>query len=138
MPAVDQCHEQVKRALQKDGWQLLAEQYRLYVPKERQLYVDLYLSRQVNGTREQLLLTEVKCFPERSAITTELYQAVGQYLFYRDKIDVLKLSAILYLAMPLHVFEYLDDSVERVMRRYEIHTVVIDLDAERVVRWIKY
>lgn len=32
MPALDTCHPQIIAALQKDGWQIVAEQHRLRIP----------------------------------------------------------------------------------------------------------
>jgi hypothetical protein len=79
MPAFDQCHDQVVRALQRDGWQTAEEQY-LVATDERYIFVDLRMVRQVNGTTEQIMLLEAKCFPENSPFTKELYQAIGQYM----------------------------------------------------------
>jgi hypothetical protein len=58
MPALDQCHPQVVRALENDGWQVESSPYKLESGVRRS-YVDLLLSRQVNGTREQAILVEV-------------------------------------------------------------------------------
>jgi hypothetical protein len=81
MPKLDQCHEQVVRALQKDGW-VVNTPYSLFVHKRR-AYVDLSAMRQVNGTRQQILLVEVKCFADRKSSADELYGAIGQYIIYR-------------------------------------------------------
>jgi hypothetical protein len=71
MPAFDQCHEQVVRALQKEGWNVEAEQVTLSLGKRR-IFVDLRAVRGVNGNRQQIMLIEVKCFPSSTTVNEEL------------------------------------------------------------------
>ena len=75
MPALDQCHDQVVRALQKDGWQLEKAPFKLYV-HPRTAYVDVAMSRGVNGNRQHIMLVEVKCFPDPNNHSRELYTAI--------------------------------------------------------------
>ncbi len=137
MPALDQCHDQVVRALQKDGWQLEASPSRLYLPY-RYVYVDLRMSRRVNGKWEQLMLVEVKCFPDENNTTPDLYLALGQYLIYRTIVLELNLSVPLYLSVPEHIFaEIFDPAVMRTIRDNQINIVVINLEQEKVIKWIE-
>lgn len=85
MPALDHCHEQVLRALQNDGWRIEYTPVRIYLPY-RTIYIDVGISQGTNGTRQQILVVEVKCFPDAYDTTRELYAAFGQYLIYRAMI----------------------------------------------------
>jgi len=137
MPALDQCHEQVVSALQKAGWQLEKSPFKLFV-NPRTAYVDLNLSRGVNGTRQQIMLVEVKCFPDESSHSRELYAAIGQYLIYRAMLLTMDIPYSLYLSVPIHIFQELfDDSVMRVVHESQIKIIVVDLENERVTQWIE-
>jgi len=137
MPAFDQCHDQVVRALQKDGWRIEDQPFRLILPP-RVGYVDLRLSYGTNGTREQIILLEIKCFPDEDSTTRDLYTAIGQYLVYRAMIYELDLPYGLYLAVPQDIFaQIFDSSVMRVVNESKIKLVIVDLDMENVVQWIQ-
>lgn len=137
MPKFDQCHNQVVKALEADGWHLEAAPSKLYL-SYRYGYVDLRMSRGRNGRSEQILLVEVKCFPDEKSTTRELYESVGQYLIYRAMIMELKYDYSLYLAVPQHIFNRIfDQAVMRTITETRIKLVVIDLEAERVVQWVE-
>jgi XisH protein len=72
MPSYDQCHEQVMRALQKDGWQIDEQQVPIKLD-QRKVFVDMRVGRVMNGSRQQMLLLEVKCFPDAQNTTQEIY-----------------------------------------------------------------
>ena len=79
MPRLDDCHEQVVHALEKDGWNVDDKPRRL-IHQERLVFIDIQAARGTNGSRQQILLAEVKCFPDRERTTQELYIAFGQYI----------------------------------------------------------
>jgi len=136
MPAFDQCHEQVVRALQKDGWRLEQTAVKLFFD-DRYAYVDMKVSRGINGNREQMLLVEVKCFPDKNSTTRDLYAAIGQYLVYRAMIRALDQSIEIYLSIPSSIFnEVFDDIVLHVIEESRINVVVINLETETIVKWI--
>ncbi|MBI5667494.1 MAG: hypothetical protein HZC41_05755 [Chloroflexi bacterium] len=137
MPAFDQCHDQVVRALQKEGWTLESSPHKLSLPP-RVVYVDLQMSRRTNGTREHMMLVEVKCFPDEASTTHDLYSSIGQYLVYRAMIQELELPFSLYLAVPETIFELVfDQPIMRVIQESDIRIVVINLGREEVVKWIR-
>jgi hypothetical protein len=74
--AIDACEPQVIRALEKEGWQILAKPY-LIVTLVRNLYADLSLQKFQNGSSEQIIVLEVKCFTNPGSDLTEFYTAVG-------------------------------------------------------------
>ncbi len=80
--AFDVCHEQIVHALEKEGWRVTKQQAKLNTTL-RQIFVDIFAERGINGSRQQILLVEVKCFPDRESTTQELYISIGQYLIYR-------------------------------------------------------
>ncbi|MBC7810644.1 MAG: fatty-acid oxidation protein subunit alpha [Burkholderiales bacterium] len=137
MPALDQCHHQVVRALQKAGWIITNQPYNVSA-LDRQVYVDVRAVQSVNGHREQILLLEVKCFLDKLSITTELYIAVGQYIFYRTMLKELNDDTPLYLSVPETAYvEFFDEIVRRIMRENRIKLLIVDLKTETIVRWIE-
>jgi hypothetical protein len=137
MSRLDQCHYQVVRALEKDGWTIHDLPARFQIP-DRTIYVDIEASRQTNGTHEQIMLAEVKCFPDIDSTTRELYIAVGQYMIYRSVLKRANVKIPLYLAIPEPIYTLVfDDSVHDMISEAKIKVVVVDLLEEVVRQWIE-
>jgi hypothetical protein len=84
MSAIDSCEPSVNRAFEKDGWRLLAKPYSLPIEARRFVYADFSIERGVNGSSEQFLVVEVKCFTKAEDDLVELYRAIGQYLHHLE------------------------------------------------------
>jgi hypothetical protein len=85
MPAIDQCHQQVVRALEKEGRVVAPKPYTLPVPASSYpLFVDIEAHQVSAGEDKAILLVEIRCFSDESAATTDLYIALGQYIVYRS------------------------------------------------------
>jgi hypothetical protein len=137
MSRYDNCHHQVVRALEKDGWQVEDVPLRLELP-ERTVYIDIEASRKTNGSRQQVMLAEVKCFPSSKATTTELYIAVGQYIIYRAILIEMRIPTPVYLAVPEDVYlTVFDSAVQRAFRDSRIKMVIVNLDEEVIKQWIE-
>jgi hypothetical protein len=69
MPQLDQCYDQVVRALQKAGWEVGEYPYILPIPGRRPLQIDIYARRTANSHPQVIIIVEVKCFgDERSEL----------------------------------------------------------------------
>ncbi len=137
MPRLDDCHEQVVRALEKDGWVVAKKQLKLYA-EDRQIFIDVRASRGSNGTQQQILLVEVKCFPDRESTTQELYIAFGQYIMYRAVLAELNIQSPLYLAVPEDVFtETFDPTALRAVKDNHIKLITVNLETEAITRWME-
>lgn len=137
MPNIDSCHHQVVRALEKDGWRLERAQYNI-IWGRRRIYVDGLFSRGANGTQEHLFLLEIKCFSDTQQITHDIYTSIGQYRVYRHMIDITEPELPLYLSVPSNIYdEYFDDLLRDIFDADGIKMVIVDLDTERVVTWIR-
>lgn len=134
--ALDQCHQQVVKALEKDGWMVAKKPTKLY-SEDRQVFIDILAERGANGSQEQIILSEVKCFPDRNDTTREIYIAFGQYLVYRALIAELKRQIPLYLAIPEDAYQTIFDPViQRVVNDNQVKLLVVDLETEIITRWI--
>ena len=137
MPALDQCHEHVVHALTKAGWKVEPKPYQLLIER-RGVFIDLEISGNFAGEREQILLVEVKCFPDRTSTTRDLYTAIGQYLVYRAMLELTGNSIPLYLSVPEDIFATLfDASITKAFEDNQIKLIVIDLASEVITQWIR-
>ena len=136
MPALDLCHPHVVRALTKAGWVVQSAPFKLSNDL-RTVYIDLSITIGANGDRQQILLVEVKCFPDRKSTTRDLYTAIGQYLVYRAMLETIGLDLPLFLAVPDDIYSQIfDTSVLKAITTSQIKIVVIDLVTETITRWI--
>lgn len=137
MPRLDNCHPIVVRALEKAGWTVNDAPFKVK-RLNRQIYIDVEASRRANGSRQQILLAEVKCFPDTSSITTELYTAIGQYLIYQAMLAELSIEIPLYLAVPEETYKNEFDSVvQRAINECKMKLLIVNLEAERIIQWIE-
>ncbi len=135
MPAFDTCHEQVVRALQKEGWRVDDRPPRLS-HLGRVIIIDIRAVRRANGRSQQILLVEVKCFPDRNTTTRELYIALGQYLIYRAMLAERRADMPLYLAIPDDAYrDIFDSTVQRAISDNQIKMVIVNLAAETITEW---
>ena len=135
MPSFDQCHNQVMRALQKDGWRVTEQQVPMKLGRRR-VFIDLRATHGANGSRQELALIEVKCFPDPQNTSQDIYTAIGQYILYRAMLRELELDISLYLSIPEVIYnDVFDTIVQRAVAESQIKLVIVNLDKERVVRW---
>ncbi len=135
MPRLDDCHEQVVHALENDGWRVDDRPRRL-IHEERLVFIDIQAAKGINGSRQQILLAEVKCFPDRERTTQELYIAFGQYIVYRALLAQEEIDLPLYLAVPLDAYEQIFDStVMRAISDNKVKLVIVNLETETISQW---
>lgn len=138
MPAIDQCEEQVIRALEKADWLVTHHPFAIRIDKSRAgyVYADLRLRQKTN--HQTVIVVEVKCFSSTRTQLDEFYQAAGQYVSYRNALALNEMSMPVFLSVPLSVYEtfFQLPLVTAVVNNMEINLVVIDLHKEEVIQWI--
>lgn len=139
MPASDKLHEVVVRCLEKEGWQIVREQFSVAIgmpPDDvRRLFIDL-MARSID---EQIVLIEVKSL-ELSPVH-KFMELVGQYLVYRTALNMSSLDIPLYVAIREQ--DYVD-MVQHVLGQQVLNNtlkspipfVVFDSIREEIIRWI--
>lgn len=137
MPRYDDCHSQVVRALEKDGWRVSDKAIRIRTPR-RTIHIDARASRRSNGRQQQILLAEVKCFPDANSTTTDLYIAIGQYILYRAVLAIIQDATPLYLVIPAWAYQDIFDTAARhAINDSKIKLIVVDVETESVREWIE-
>lgn len=98
MPARDIYHDAVKNALIKDEWVIAADPY-IIKYEDAELYADLAAEQPIAAHRQgQKIVVEIKSFIGRSPMY-DFHNALGQYIVYRNLIQLTEPEYRLYLAI---------------------------------------
>ena len=134
MPAKDRYHDVVVRALQKDGWTIIAEQIAVSIPARR-LWIDIRAQKEAQNA---LILVEVKGFETLASAVAYLADAIGQCVLYQAILEYVGITDPLYMAVPAAAFAgILGEEIGRqAIRKAQIRVIVFDAEQEEIVRWI--
>jgi hypothetical protein len=136
MSAKDVYHSAVKVALEKDGWSITSDPLTLDF-QTRQLHIDLGAERLIAAQREnEKIAVEVKSFLAPSAIT-EFHTALGQFLNYRVALKLKEPSRVLFLAVPVEVYEsfFSEELAQLSLKEYQVKIVVFNPQEKVIVLW---
>jgi hypothetical protein len=127
----------VKKALDKDDWQITHDPFRLRIGKKR-LAMDLGAERLISaekGTRK--IIIEIKSFLGRSDVK-DLQQALGQYVMYNQVLREQNIGRELYLAVPHRTDQTIFQSELGVilLQNQLIRLLVFDEFQEVIVEWV--
>jgi hypothetical protein len=137
MPAKDLYHDAVKNALIKDGWIITADPYFIKY-EDAELYADLAAEKPISAERNgQKIVVEIKSFVGRS-LMYDFHGALGQYIVYRNLIQVTDPEYTLYLAIDNLTYEdfFQRESVQLVARKNQLFLIVVDIETEEILQWI--
>ena len=137
MPAKDVYHEAVKNGLIKDGWRILADSYFLQY-EDAQLYADLLAEKTLLAEQNnRIIVVEIKSFINPSPMR-DFELALGQYIVYRDILDLSEKHYAIYLAVKDTVFEsfFQRKSVKAIVKRHQVEFIVFNNEQEEIVSWI--
>ncbi len=137
MPAKDIYHDTVKRALEKDGWTITAENLRLPFGGT-DAYVDIAAEKIFIAEKEgRKIAVEVKSFIGKSNLT-ELEKAVGQFIIYRLAMRRQEPERELFLAVQEKIYNklFINPDVIELIESENIKIVVFDDAKQELVRWI--
>lgn len=137
MPAKDIYHDTVKRALEKDGWTITAEN--LQLPwGGTQTYIDIVADEVFVAEKEgRKIAVEVKSFVGKSNLS-ELEKAVGQFIIYRFAMRREDPDRKLFLAVGEKIYNklFVNPDVIELIETEDLKVVVFNESKEVIVRWI--
>ena len=137
--AKDIFHDTVKKALEKDGWVITHDPYRLRYGVA-DVYIDLAAEEAIAAEKDgRKIAVEVKSFVSGSNIS-EFHTALGQFLNYRIALESSEEpERILYLAVPKDVYQAFlrFEPAKTVIDRYSILLIIYDPNQEAIEQWIK-
>lgn len=135
--AEDFFHDLVKRALQQEGWQIVADPLRLEW-EEVKLEIDLAADRVVAADRgNEKIAVEIKSFLGQSTVYS-FHGAVGQFISYRTILNEKEPERKLYLAVPLDTYRsfFTKSFTQAVIQQNQIPLIVYSVAEEAIEQWI--
>jgi hypothetical protein len=138
MAKLDTIHEAVKNALIKDGWTITDDPY-IIEYEEITLYADLAAERVIAAEREdRKIVVEIKSFLSPSR-TQDFKVALGQYNLYLGLLEVTAPDRKFYLAVSDHTYSkyFRQKAIQVIAERYQLALLVVNLEREEVVTWIR-
>lgn len=137
MSAKDIFHEVVKKALQKDGWQITHDPFSISVGGVN-LSIDLAAEKLIAAEREgEKIAVEVKSFLEKSSAISEFHTALGQFINYRGALRRRQPERVLYLAVPLTTYKtfFQLDFPQAMIEENQVKMIIYDVEQEVIVKW---
>ncbi|BAZ08828.1 XisH protein [Calothrix sp. NIES-4071] len=135
--AKDKFHEAIKNALIKEGWTITDDPLFLQFGGV-DLFVDLGAERMIAAQKEnQKIAVEIKSFLGYSLIS-DFHQAVGQVMNYRLILQRDEPDRVLYLAVPLDVYEtfFRLEFTQLAIASYQFKIIVYSTEDEVLLQWI--
>jgi len=137
MPAKDIYHNEVKNALLKDGWTITADPYFIKY-EDAELYADLAAEKPIAAQRQgQKIVVEIKSFVGRS-LMYDFHGALGQYMVYRNLIQLTEPEYKLYLAIDELVYQnfFQRKSIQLITNENKLLLIVVEMEKEEILQWI--
>lgn len=135
--AKDIYHDTVKTALEKDGWTITDEQFRLTIGS-RSVYIDLGAEKLLAAEKAgRQIAIEIKSFSSPSPVN-DLEQALGQYILYRDALKRSQPQRLLYLAISDEVYLdfFQEEIAQMVVENQQVKLIIFDPEKTEVIQWI--
>lgn len=140
MSARDIFHQQVKRALSKEGWSITHDPYWIKLAgSDMNVYIDLAAEQVLAAEKEGVkIAVEIKSFLGTSFLS-DFHAALGQYLDYRVALKHKEPERRLFLAVPLDVYEsfFRRPFVQSVLSEYAVTLLTFDPEKEEIRSWIQ-
>ena len=137
MPAKDVYHDAVKNALIKDGWRILADPYKIKY-KDAELFADLAVEKPIAAEQNgRKIVVEIKSFLSPSPMR-DFEIALGQYILYRNFINLTEPEYQIYLAIKDSIYEnfFNRESIQDITKINQLLLIVVDMTKEKILQWI--
>ena len=137
MPAKDTYHNAVKNALIKDGWTITDDPYFIQY-EDADLYADLAAEKPIAAERQgQKIVVEIKSFIGRS-LMYDFHGALGQYIVYRNLIQLTAPEYTLYLGIDDAVYQdfFQRKSIQLITKENRLLIMTVEMKKEEIIQWI--
>ncbi len=138
MSAKDKYHDCVKIGLEKQGWEITDDPFKIKYGTEDKISIDLGAERILAARKgKEKIAVEIKSFLNDSAIF-DFHLALGQFLNYRLVLEEVEPERILYLAVPLASYNsfFYRDLPQASIKKYQVKLLIYDYIHEEIVKWI--
>ncbi len=137
MPTKDIYHDAIKNALIKDCWTITADPYKIKY-KDAELFADLSAEKPIAAEQNgRKIVVEIKSFLSPSPMR-DFELALGQYILYRNLINLTEPEYIIYLAIKESTYEnfFTRDSIKEIVELNQILMIVVNVEKEEILQWI--
>jgi hypothetical protein len=134
--AKDLFHQAVRQALIKNGWTITSDPLIIRIERVK-LEIDLAAEKVFAAEKdEQKIAVEVKSFINPSAIS-DFHNALGQFLNYRLALEMTEPKRILYLAVPIDIFNtfFQERFTQAAILQYAINIIAYEPNTEEIIVW---
>ncbi len=138
--AKDLYHQEVRRALEEDGWIITHDPYRIKIfdlKHEIDIVAEkLLAAEKLNGKKIEKIAIEIKSFSQTS-LTYEFHRVLGQYLAYIFGLKHQEPDRLLFLALPSIVYNKLCrmEGLSMLLQEYKVKIILFK--ENKIVEWIK-
>ncbi len=136
--AKDFYHDNVRIALEKDGWKITDDPYRMKI-EEIGYEIDFGAEPLIAAEKEEnKIAIEVKSFVGASNIN-EFHRAVGQFNDYFVALEMHEPNRELFLAVPQSIWNsfFRKEVIQKSIARIGAKIIVYDPNKSEIVKWIK-
>lgn len=134
--AKDLFHQVVKNALIKDGWTITNDPLTIRIDRVK-LEIDLTAEKVLAAEKDGIkIAVEIKSFINPSAIN-EFHAALGQFLNYRIALQMTEPMRILYLAVPIDIFNsfFQERFTQEAIKQYDVKIFAYHPTTEVILEW---
>ena len=138
--AKDIYHQAVRNALEKDGWTITHDPFR--IPKKvmgAKLEIDLGLEKIIVAEKDaEKIVVEVKSFLKTSLVH-EFHSVLGQYLNYVIGLEKINSDRLLYLAIPKNAYQDLSEMplFQMAIDKFDVKIIIFEPEKEVIEAWKK-
>ena len=134
--AKDLFHQTVKQALNKEGWTITQDPLTNRIDRVR-LEIDLGSEKVFAAEKDgQKIAVEIKSFINPSNVN-DFHNALGQFLSYRLALQMTEPQRVLYLAVPIDIFNtfFQERFTKAAIRKYALNIIACNPNQEEIVQW---
>ncbi|WP_271254656.1 element excision factor XisH family protein [Pseudanabaena sp. Chao 1811] len=134
--AKDLFHQAVKQALIKDGWIITNDPLTIRIDRVK-LEIDLGAEKVFAAEKDgQKIAVEVKSFINPSNIS-DFHNALGQFLSYRLALQMTEPDRMIYLAVPIDVFDtfFQERFTQAAISQYDLKIIAYEPNTEEIIQW---
>jgi XisH protein len=135
--ARDLFHENVKIALEKEGWTITNDPLSFKIGNVS-IQIDLGAERLIAAERgNEKIAIEIKTFGSLSFITA-LYEAIGKYIVYRNVLSLKEPDRTLYLAVPENIYTrfFEEQVIQKTLIEENFKLVLYNQSTQLISKWI--
>jgi XisH protein len=136
--AKDFYHENMREALEKDGWRITHDPYPLKVD-DVGYEIDFGAEPLIGAEKEGMTIAvEVKSFVGPSTVN-EFHKAVGQFNDYYVALEIKDPNRVLFLAIPRTIWLrfFQKPLIQKSLARVQAKIIVYNPSKNEIVEWIK-